>query len=237
VYALGAILYELLTGRPPFQAPTTLEVMNQVSEVDCVPPSRLFPNVPRDLEVICLKCLQKEPARRYPSALALAEDLLGFQQGKPIHARPVSRLERMRKWARRRPAVAALTLAVLALVLLGTVAAPLVAIREARLRGDAEARATDARAAEARATRLANSEAKLRRNALYQAYRARIAAAGAALQNHDVADAACQLEAAPEELRGWEWRHLYSRLDDARFSPQRSRGAPPWAAVWSRPPR
>jgi WD40 repeat protein len=118
----------------------------------------LFPNVPRDLEVICLKCLQKEPARRYASALALAGDLLGFQQGKPIRARPVSRLERMRKWARRRPAVAALTLAVLGLVLLVTVAAPLVALREARLRSDAEARATDARAAQ-------TSEAKLRRDA------------------------------------------------------------------------
>src|SRR5262249_17373603 len=139
VYALGAILYELLTGRPPFQAPTTLEVMNQVSDLDCVPPSRWFPQVPRDLEVICLKCLQKEPARRYASALAVAEDLLGFQQGKPIRVRPVSRLERMRKWARRRPAVAALTLAVLALMLFVMVAAPLVAFREARLRGDAEA--------------------------------------------------------------------------------------------------
>jgi serine/threonine protein kinase/WD40 repeat protein/tetratricopeptide (TPR) repeat protein len=138
VYALGAILYELLTGRPPFQAPTTLEVMNQVSDVDCVPPSRLFPTVPRDLEVICLKCLQKEPARRYASALALAEDLWCFQQGKSIRARPVGRLERLRKWAWQRPAVAALTLAVLGLVLLVTVAAPLVAFREARLRSDAE---------------------------------------------------------------------------------------------------
>jgi WD40 repeat protein len=111
--------------------------------------------------------------------------------------------------------VAALTLAVVALVLLGTVAAPLVALREAGLRGDAEARAADARAAEARATLLAESEGKLRRDALYQAYRARIAAAGAALQNHDVADAAGQLEATPEELRGWEWRHFSSRLDDS----------------------
>jgi WD40 repeat protein len=192
-----------------------LEVLRAVTEDEAVRPRRLQPHIPRDLEAITLRCLEKEPARRYPSALALAEDLWCFQQGKPIRARPVSRLERVRKWARRQPAVAALTLTVLGLVLLGTVAAPLVAFREAGLRGDAEARAADARAAEARATQLANSEGKLRRDALYQAYRARIAAAGAALQNHDVVDAARQLEATPEELRGWEWRHLSSRLDDS----------------------
>jgi serine/threonine protein kinase len=102
VYALGAILYELLTGRPPFQAPNSLEILKQISDLDPMPPSRLLPQVPRDLEAITLHCLEKEPARRYPSALALAEDLWCFQQGKPIRARPVSRLERMRKWARRR---------------------------------------------------------------------------------------------------------------------------------------
>jgi WD40 repeat protein/serine/threonine protein kinase/tetratricopeptide (TPR) repeat protein len=154
VHALGIILYELLTGRPPFQGASTLQTLEQVRHQDPISLRRLQPELPRDLEAITLHCLEKEPGRRYASALALAEDLSSFQQGKPIHARPVTRLERVRKWARRRPAVAALTLAVLGLVLLVTVAAPLVALREAGLRSDAEARASDARAAEARATQL-----------------------------------------------------------------------------------
>ena len=75
VYATGAILYQLLTGRPPFKAPTVLETIEQVKFVDAVPPSRLVPRLPRDLETICLVCLRKEPHRRYPTALALAEDI------------------------------------------------------------------------------------------------------------------------------------------------------------------
>jgi serine/threonine protein kinase len=138
IYALGVMLYQLTTGQLPFQGDSGLEVLRAVTEDEATRPRRLQPDIPRDLEAITLHCLEKEPARRYPSALALAEDLWCFQQGKPIHARPVSRLERMRKWARRRPAVAALTLAVLGLVLLVTLAAPLVALREVRLRSDAE---------------------------------------------------------------------------------------------------
>jgi WD40 repeat protein/tetratricopeptide (TPR) repeat protein len=148
VHALGVILYELLTGRPPFQGTSTLQTLEQVRHQEPISLRRLQPHIPRDLEAITLHCLEKEPARRYPSALGLAEDLWCFQQGKPIRARPVGRLERMRKWARRRPAVAALTLAVLGLVLLVTLAAPLVAIREARLRSDAEGQRDKANHAE-----------------------------------------------------------------------------------------
>lgn len=111
VYALGAVLYECLTGRPPFLASFPAATLLQVLSDEPVTPSRLARGVPRDLETICLKCLQKEPRKRYASALALAEDLERFLAGEPICARRVSGWERLVKWARRRPAVATLVAA------------------------------------------------------------------------------------------------------------------------------
>jgi WD40 repeat protein len=108
VYALGAILYELLTGRPPFRGTTVLETLEQVKMDEPVPPSRLVPAVPRDAETIVLKCLQKDAARRYPSAEALAEDLRRFLEDRPIRARRISSAERLLRWGRRNKLVAGL---------------------------------------------------------------------------------------------------------------------------------
>ena len=108
IYALGVILYELLTGRPPFRGDSLLDTLEQVRTREPLPPSRLRPKLPRDVETICLKCLQKEPRKRYDSAAALAEDLRRYLAGQPIQARPIRAWERALKWARRRPALAAL---------------------------------------------------------------------------------------------------------------------------------
>jgi tRNA A-37 threonylcarbamoyl transferase component Bud32/tetratricopeptide (TPR) repeat protein len=122
VYALGAILFEALTGRPPFLGDTQLETLRLVTSTEPVPPRQLRPDIPRDIETICLKCLQKEPSKRHASADALAEDLHRFLDGRPITARRVGRLERGWRWCRRNPKLASTSALLAATVLLAAAA-------------------------------------------------------------------------------------------------------------------
>jgi WD40 repeat protein len=203
VYTLGVILFELLAGRLPYPLEhlPLPEVARVIREQE---PSRLGSIDARfrgDVETIVAKALEKDKQRRYQSAAELAADIRRHLRNEPIRARPPSALYQLGKFARRHKALVGGVAGVMAALVVGLVGTILFAVREARQRDLAEHNA-----------RVANDE---KQAALYQTYRARIAAATAALQNHDVAVAARQLDEAPEALRGWEWRHLHSRLDDS----------------------
>jgi serine/threonine-protein kinase len=144
IYSLGAILYEMLTSRPPFKGETAMDTLLQVLADEPLPPGRLLPKLPRDLETICLKCLNKDIKRRYTTGLELADDLERFIDGRPIQARPISRWERAWKWARRRPAMAALLLVSSLLLLTVGVGGPIVATQQYSLRREADRRRLEA---------------------------------------------------------------------------------------------
>ena len=145
VYALGAILYEMLTGRPPFLGEGPMDTVMQVLSSDPVPPRTLQPTVPRDLETICLKCLEKEPARRYASGADLADDLTHFLADEPIKARPVSRTERVWRWSRRHRLAASSLAALVVIIPLAIVGLTMLWLRAEDHRQQAETNLDTAR--------------------------------------------------------------------------------------------
>jgi WD40 repeat protein len=230
VYSLGATLYALLTGRPPFAAADVAEVLYQVRHYEPLPPRALNPAIHRDLETVALKCLSKEPGRRYASADALAEDLRRFRNHEPIRARPVAPWERVWLWTRRRPALAGLVLSsVIALIASLGAAVAVMAYRisdEARrtaetARGQAETERI--RAEQARHTIEETNQALdqvLYVNRLQTVYRHWL--------EHDFGAARSLLAECPEPLRHWEWHYLAWLCDADRISL-----AAPFAKAWA----
>jgi WD40 repeat protein/tRNA A-37 threonylcarbamoyl transferase component Bud32 len=202
IYALGAILYELITGRPPFLAASLLETLEQVRFQEPVPPRWLRPQLPRDLETICCRCLQKEPSSRYASAQALADDLHRFLRGEPVEARPVGWLERTGKWARRRPVIAGLLATVVLLTTLGFTGILWQWRRAERRRQDLEVALDAARTAR-------EAERAQREKADASLYFHRIALAHSEwLAGHATRAIQILEECRGDEHRGWEWQYL-----------------------------
>src|SRR5262249_22998998 len=129
VYSLGVMLYELLTGRPPFKGSTNVETIVRVMNDEPVAPSTLCPRLPRDLETICLKCLQKNPRNRYANAGESADDLQRYNEGRPVLARPVGTMGKLWRWCRRNWAVAALLTLIFFLLTNGTAIASFFAVK------------------------------------------------------------------------------------------------------------
>ena len=229
VHALGAILYECLTGTRPFDAPDQWGVLQQVMNTAPEPPRRRVPEVPRDLELICLKCLAKHPTDRYPTAAALADDLNRFVAGQPVSVRPAGPGERLAKWARRNPTVAGLAAALLLFIALGFTGMTL-ALVNARTQtaelAKVNAELTDTNAAIDKAAdalekaleqqiasqdRLAKAEAEATKRAAEaetQGYLSDVTLAHQMWKANDLRAMREALVRSPEKLRKWEWHYL-----------------------------
>lgn len=193
VYGLGGILYFLLTGRPPFCCHSAVETVRQVADQEPIPPFRLNPSVPRDLNTLCLKCLSKQPAQRYATAAQVAEECERFLAGRPILARPPGIPERVWRWCRRRPVLAGLSASAAALLLTVMVGGPLAVVKIERARHEAAA------AARSNAENLYAADVNLAFAALAEN---RMATVRELLQAHVPSD-------PQSDLRGWEWHYLW----------------------------
>jgi WD40 repeat protein len=201
IYGLGLTLYELLVLRPAFDTSDRLKLIERIKTEEPARPRSLDFRVPRDLETIVLKAIEKDPKARYQSVEAMGEDLRRFLADEPIRARQVGAGERCLRWARRNPAIATLGAMVVVLLMVQTAASLLAARRFAQAASD---------------ERLLRREAGARaRSERWERYRSNIAEASAAQQLQNSSTGERALEAAPEEYRNWEWRHLHSLLDGA----------------------
>ena len=232
IYSLGAVLYACLTGRAPFVADSPVDTLLQVVRNEPVYPRRLNSAIPRDLETICLKCLEKEPHKRYGKAALLADDLDRFLQGRNVTARPVGVVTRSLRWCRRNKSLAAASLVVLVLTLTLAIGAPIVAWRQANMRSAAESLASRNQSLADSNLRLANKERDARQQVDAAKseteqeldrverllYASRINAAYRDYQSANMISAWRHLEQCQPRLRGWEFHFLESMFNSSLYS-------------------